>query len=365
MSVKKPTALVAITKHGTELAKRLKAAMPEAELLVSEKFASAAPGATVMKETVSKEIQRWFHDYEEICFVISLGAVVRMIAPVLKDKHSDPGVVCVDDRGQFAISVLSGHVGGANAFCEKVAKALGAQAVVTTASDVGKTLPVDILGRELGWTPEGEENVTRVSASVVNEEPVAFVQECGEKTWWTRDVPLPKSITVLSSLEGVDLSAFKSFLVVTDRLRERLPDVIQDRLVLYRPKSIVLGLGCDRGVPEAAMFEAVETTLKEAGLSLRCVRNVATIDIKGNEPAILSLCERRNWPLVTFTRDELNETFAKVAVPNPSAVVKKYTGTPGVSEPSALRSTGAKTLLQEKRKFPPGITVAVARVVFP
>ena len=355
-------ALVAITKHGTELAKKLQAAMPEAELLVAEKFASAAPGATVMKETVSKEIARWFHMYEEICFVISLGAVVRMIAPVLKDKHTDPGVVCVDDRGRFAVSVLSGHVGGGNAFCERVAEALGATAVVTTASDVGKTIPVDILGRELGWTTEGEENITRVSASVVNEEPVAFVQEAGEKGWWTRDVPLPKTIRMFPSWEEVDPASYKAFLVVSDRLREAFPQGIQDRLVLYRPRSLVLGVGCDRGVPEAALFEAVDATLREAGVSVRSVRNVATIDIKENEPAINALCERRAWPLVTFTRDELNETFGKVRIPNPSAVVKKYTGTPGVSEPSALRSAGVAGLLVEKRKFPPGITVAVARV---
>ncbi len=358
-------ALVAITKHGTELAKRLQAAMPEAELKVPEKFASAAPGAIVMKETVSKEIARWFHDYEEICFVISLGAVVRMIAPVLKDKHVDPGVVAVDDRGQFAISVLSGHVGGANVFCERVAKALGAQSVVTTASDVGKTIPVDILGRELGWSTEGDENITRVSASVVNEEPVAFVQETGERNWWTRDVPLPKCIRVFPDWDGVDPEAFKAFLVVSDRLREAFPAGIQDRLVLYRPKSLVVGTGCDRGVPEADLFDAVETSLRERGLSPRCVRNVATIDIKENEPAINALCSRKGWPLVTFSKDELLETFAAVAVPNPSAVVKKYTGTPGVSEPSSLRSAGAKTLVMEKRKFPPGITVALARVVFP
>ncbi len=359
------TALVAITKHGTELGKKLQAALPGSELLVAEKFAASAPGAVVMKETVSKEIQRWFHAYEEICFVISLGAVVRMIAPVLRDKHTDPGVVCVDDRGQFAVSVLSGHVGGANDFCVRVAKALGAQAVVTTASDVGKTIPVDILGRELGWSTECGENITRVSASVVNEEPVAFVQEAGEGGWWKRDAPLPRSIRLFGTFDGVDLGAFRAFLVVSDRLRERFPEGMQDRLVLYRPRSLVLGLGCDRGVPEEAMRRAVETTLKEAGLSIRSVRNVATIDIKENEPAIFALCERHGWPLVTFTRDELNETFSKVTVPNPSAVVKKYTGTPGVSEPSALRSAGAERLLVEKRKFEPGITVAVARVVFP
>lgn len=355
-------ALVAITKHGTELAKRLKAAMPEAELLVAEKFAAAAPGAIVMRETVSKEIARWFHDYDEICFVISLGAVVRMIAPVLKDKHTDPGVVAVDDRGRFAISVLSGHVGGANAFCGKVAEALGATAVVTTASDVGRTLPVDILGRELGWTTEADENVTRVSAAVVNEEPVAFVQECGERNWWTRETPIPKSIHVSVGWEGMDLAAFKAFLVVTDRLRDRLSAAVQDRVVLYRPKSLVVGVGCDRGVPEEAMAKAVAAALEGAGLSRRCVRNVATIDLKENEPAVYALCERNGWPLVTFTRDELNETFSKLHVPNPSAVVKKHTGTPGVSEPSAMRSAGASRLVVEKRKFEPGITVAVARV---
>lgn len=148
------------------------------------------------------EIARLFTNYDQLVFLVSLGAVVRLIAPHLKSKDIDPGVIVVDDAGQFIIPVLSGHVGGANAYAEKIAQLTQGTAVLTTASDVGKTIPVDILGRELGWQVEAPKiNITRVSAHVVNEEPIAFIQEVGEKNWWTRPTPLPANILYLNALK--------------------------------------------------------------------------------------------------------------------------------------------------------------------
>jgi len=132
---------------------------------------------------------------------------------------------------------LSGHVGGANAYAEKVAALLSATPVLTTASDVGKTIPVDILGRELGWQVEAPKiNITRVSADVVNQQPIAFVQEAGNRNWWTRPTPLPCNIHLFERFEDVDTSQFRSVLWVTRReIAPALWQQLEERLVVYRP----------------------------------------------------------------------------------------------------------------------------------
>nr|MBP8092150.1 cobalamin biosynthesis protein CbiG [Giesbergeria sp.] len=142
--------LIAITKHGAALAARLARDLPQAHVCTASKFATSFADLPqpvhAYAGALRDEIPRLFEQYDQLVFLVSLGAVVRLIAPHLKGKDEDPGVTVVDDAGQFVIPVLSGHVGGANAMSERVADLLGATAVLTTASDVGKTIPVDILG---------------------------------------------------------------------------------------------------------------------------------------------------------------------------------------------------------------------------
>jgi len=234
-------ALVAITKHGAAQAVQLAPQLPFSSIVVSEKFAATMRGLSnpvlVYQGALSAQIEALFQSYDQIVFFVSLGAVVRLIAPYLKSKDEDPGVLVIDDAAQFVIPVLSGHIGGANAYAEQLAALLGATPVLTTASDVGKTIPVDILGRELGWQVECPKiNITRASAAVVNEEPVAFVQEAGAKNWWTRPTPLPGNIKLFSRFEDVDLDGFRAVLWVT---RREIPEDIwlglAERLVVYRP----------------------------------------------------------------------------------------------------------------------------------
>lgn len=178
-----------------------------------------------------------FARYDRIAFFLSLGAVARLIAPHLISKYRDPAVVVIDDAGRFVIPVISGHVGGANAWARELAKMLDATAVITTASDVNNTLSVDILGRELGWRVEASKgNITRASAHVVNGEPVAFVQEAGSREWWPREMPLPSNIHQFERMEEVDLERFEAVLWVTDReIDAALTRGISERLVVYRP----------------------------------------------------------------------------------------------------------------------------------
>ncbi len=234
-------ALVAITRQGAEQVARMARRMPRADIVVSDQFAGIMgelPNTVKgYSGAFSAQIAALFSRYDQIVFFISLGAVVRLIAPHLKSKAEDPGVLVIDDAGQFVIPVLSGHVGGANAFAEQLAVLLNATPVLTTASDVGKTLAVDILGRELGWKVEAPKiNITRVSAHVVNGEPTAFVQETGATSWWTRATPLPANIQLFNRFEDVDLDRYRAVLWVTRReVPQALWQQLEERLVVYRP----------------------------------------------------------------------------------------------------------------------------------
>lgn len=369
-------ALVAITRHGAALAQRLAPRLPEAEVIVAEKFAEQLAGVpnTVKPYTgaFSGQIADLFANYDQIVFFVSLGAVVRLIAPHLKSKDEDPGVLVVDDAAQFVIPVLSGHVGGANAYAEHLATLLGATAVLTTASDVGKTIPVDILGRELGWRVEAPKiNITRVSAHVVNGEPVAFVQEAGARNWWTRPTPLPANIQLFERIEDVDPDRYPAVLWVTRReVPAALRDKLAERLVVYRPPEgkarirVILGVGCDRGTPLETLRSAVARALAAAGIGHESVCGLATIDKKSDEPCIRQLAEQEGWPLAFFTAAQL----AAVPVPNPSETVRRYMGTPAVAEAAALLAAkaGIERLLVEKHKHRGAdgrnATVSIARM---
>ncbi len=233
--------LVAITKHGANQVAAMAANIPTAEIVVSAKFFDLmrdVPNQVNSYEgALRAQMAGLLENYDQVVFFVSLGAVVRLIAPHLKSKDEDPGVLVVDDAAQFVIPVLSGHVGGANAYAEELAQLLGAVPVLTTASDVGKTIPVDIFGRHLGWQVEAPKiNITRVSAHVVNEEPIALVQECGAKNWWTRPTPLPKNIHIFEHFDEVDLDKFPGILWITQReIADSTWQSLAERLVVYRP----------------------------------------------------------------------------------------------------------------------------------
>ncbi|QSO52944.1 cobalamin biosynthesis protein [Alicyclobacillus curvatus] len=357
----KPYAVVAITKHGVEIARRLQAGLAGTDVYYPAKFArgdETARGIYAYDGSVTQFVPELFVRYDGLIGIFSLGAMVRLVAPLLKDKKTDPAVVVIDDQAQHVISVLSGHLGGANQLTQQVARCLGAEPVITTASDVSETLAVDLLGREFGWEIENFEKVTAVSAAVVNEQKVHIVQEAGERNWWPYSKPLPPWFCVYSSTQAAMHDPFDAALVITPRLLT-LPE--QEHFltngVLYRPKVIVLGVGCNRGTKADEIESVVLKTLQDLRLSERSVRNLATIDIKKDEPGLLEVCEGRAWPLVTYTAAELN----RVPLAHPSETVYRYVGAWGVCEPAARLSSGAKDWVLEKVKSG-NVTVSVCMV---
>ena len=240
------TALLAITRHGIALACKLQALQPETHLYLPEKFATETLDGTAHRYSyagkTAGQLAGLFKNYDALICIVSLGAVVRLIAPHLGNKETDPAIIVIDEAGQFVIPVLSGHQGGANQLAGELAQKLGATAVLTTASDARQTLAVDLLGRELGWQIVADHaSLLHASAAMVNHEAVAMVQEAGSKNWWLnhangRSGPLPANLHCAQSLEEIHPQDFSALLWISSReLPAALASAWSGRLIIYRP----------------------------------------------------------------------------------------------------------------------------------
>jgi cobalt-precorrin 5A hydrolase len=346
------TAVVAITKHGIEIARRIKAKMPEVEIYVPQKHSDSGTDIHWFSDPSTQLVGNLFKTSDALVCIFSLGAVIRMVAPHLVDKKSDPAVVVIDDRANHVISALSGHLGGANALARLLASILGAQPVITTAADVNETIAVDLVGREFGWTIENFGNVTGVSAKMVNEERIALYQDAGERNWW--QAQMPKNVVIVNNIEEIKSVEFSAALVITDRVVD--PQVAA-KSVIYRPKSLVVGIGLHRDTSSETIESGVAEVFEKNGLAMTSVRNIASVDRGARVKGLDEFAEKHRLPVVIYDKAEL----AKVDVPNPSAAVQKFEGTASVSEAASLLSSGGR-LVVPKQKFPPNLTVAVCRV---
>ena len=287
-----------------------------------------------------------WNEGDALVLFLATGAAVRLLAPLLKDKRRDPGVVCVDDAGRFAVALVGGHAGGANELAERVADALGAVAVVTTASDSLHVPALDSLGEKLGFKVEEGSDLAAVGAALISGEKVQLMSE---RRWPIG--PLPENVasvqasTSLGELEGPSI-------LITDQL---LPDAPRPSVV-YRPPSLVVGVGCSRGASAAEILGLLESALREAGLSQKSVASLSSIDVKSDEAGLLEAAQALSVPLSFYTAEKL----AAVEVPNPSPVVAGAVGTPSVAE-AAVLAAGAQLLL-EKRKSR-NATVAIGRLL--
>ncbi|GIF66652.1 precorrin-3B C(17)-methyltransferase [Asanoa ishikariensis] len=297
----------------------------------------------------------WANNDVVVCF-LATGATVRLIAPLLADKHTDPGVVCVDEAGRFAVALTGGHDGGANDAARRIAALLGAEPVITTATDSVGLPPLDGFGADLGFRLADPAPVARVTRAMLDGAGVTVVSDA---TWPVPPLPAgadpaqPDDDTTqpVPSLSG----AGSVRLVVSDRT-----DAVGD--LLYRPPSLVVGVGASRGVTAEAVAAVVDAALATGGLDRASVRALATVDVKADEAGILAFAEDQGWPVLTFPADDL----AAEDVPTPSEVVRAAVGTPSVAEAAALRAArdaGRDASLVVAKRVTPTATAAVARLV--
>lgn len=358
-------------------------------MFLDRRFLIAGDIAQAFDLPVRPVVGKVLREYQAVVLFLPVGAAIRLIAPYLQHKHQDAAVVCVDDAGRFAVSLISGHVGGADCLAEAVARVLGATPVITSGSHVVETLAVDLLGREFDWKLEAESMaVTRASAAVVNGDPVGIYQNAGETDWWMPDSPLPENLALYDSLKALVESSCSAALIITDESDplvgngETIQQAFAGRhLVLYRPRTLVAGMGCRRGVPIEELEHLLVDTFRETNLSLSSLSCIATADLKQDEPGLLALAEKYGVPLVCYSGEQLNAVFPSSPVATggvtseaseqesgaqgltPSEKAHSLLGIWGVSEPAAILASGSNSLLVPKHKGARA-TVAVARQNF-
>ena len=342
--------VLAITKNGINIGEKLKELFPNWDIFVPSKLSNENKSITWYSEPTSDKIIELFKNSNALICLFSLGAVIRLIAPYLKDKKTDPAVIVIDDKTNFVISVLSGHIGGANELTQEISEKLNALPVITTAADVNKTIAVDLVGREFGWKIDDETTVTKISAHMVNAEPIGVFQQTGNKKWYKE---LPKNVTIYNSLEELKKSNSKAHLIISDTI---IDSELAQESVIYRPQSLVIGIGLHWDTTKDTIKNGIEHCLKKFNLSSKCIAKLVSIKKPEDVQGLIDLGKEMQIPVEYVNREEL----AEIITPNPSSTVKAFEGTASVSEAAAIKVSNGE-LIVEKQKFPPNLTIAIAR----
>jgi cobalt-precorrin 5A hydrolase/precorrin-3B C17-methyltransferase len=301
-------------------------------------LAGAWPDAHLYEGRAKVALQKAWKECEGVVLFLATGAAVRLVAPLLDSKRRDPGVVTVDDAGNFAVALCGGHEGGANALAARVAETLGGTPVITTASDSVGVSALDSLGEKLDLRLEGDSDLASVGAALVSGERVSLVMDRRFPLG-----PLPENVIRTDESEA-------PLILISDQVAE-----VPRPVVVYRPPSLVAGIGCSRGAGAEEILDLLRRSLAEARLAQKSVAALASIEVKRDEAGLLVAAEKLDLPILFHTAEALSE----VEAPNPSELVREAVGTPSVAE-AAVVSCGAELVL-EKRKSA-NATVAIGRL---
>lgn len=329
--------IIAFTTNGCRTAKAVAEAFPDDEVELFAKSTSEELGLTHVDSSMREWTRNAFSRYDAIVFVGAIGIAVREIAPFVKSKDTDPAVISVDEKGKFAVPILSGHIGGANGFAVSIAGAIGALPVVTTATDINGKIAIDAFAVNNNLTISSLKAAKEIAARILAGDPVGTV--CDVKA--IGEIP-PELSGPSDSPTGVYIGT-----------EDRNPFPVTLRLI---PRDLVLGIGCRRDTPQADIEDMVSKALAEAGVSMDRVRSAASIDLKKDEAGLLAFASDHRLPMTFYTPDELNElegTFSR------SDFVRSVTEVDCVCERSAVKESRGGRLILNKYAGN-GVTVAIA-----
>lgn len=307
------------TNKGKSLAERLKGILSEHDTVVVPK---GVPLAFVCGDA--------FVDNEALVFIGAAGIAVRAIAPFVRDKLKDPPVIVIDENGSFVIPVLSGHVGGANSLALEIADALGAQPVITTATDVSGAFSVDVFAKENGLKIANREGIAKVSSSALEGKPVTIC---------IKDYPPEEPVDVL---------------IADEDAAEGLKDSAK---IVLCPKKYAIGMGCRRGRSFEELKAFAEEVLQDNGIDINDAGCIATIDVKKDEEGLKRLSQAWRMPLITFDAGLLAKAEGEFSH---SETVLEKVGVDNVCERAAVLAAGRGSQLRVKKTARDGMTIAVA-----
>ena len=327
--------IIAITQNGLALAKKLKAQFPDSVIYTLDKWHDEE--CTPIEPDLSTFTAQLFDRHKTLVYIMATGIVVRSIALHLVDKTVDPAVVVLDEKGQFAISLLSGHLGGANAVASEIAGTMGATAVITTASDVQGMPSVDMIAQKHQLIIDSMHDAKILTAMTVN----------GQKVGWRNDSLL--NLPCYYPCDEIDAEG----LVVVSNRTDLAEKVLSAQLI---PQNITVGVGCRRGISGQQIIDFVTEQLQLNSISEMSIRQLASIDIKSDEQGVLDAAAHFGVPAVfveTTEIEKIEQDFSS------SAFVKSQVGVSGVCEPAAFIAGGRTGEFISRKKSKEGITVAI------
>lgn len=336
-------AMWAVTPGGAALSRTILENQGNIDLFVSSRLSDVdIPHQTF--DRLSSMVFRVFHHYRGHIFIMATGIVVRTIAPLLENKTEDPAVVVMDEKGRFAVSLVSGHLGGANELAEKMARITGGQAVITTATDVNELPSIDNIAKMTNLVIENPSAIKTVNMAILNKNPVVVIDPY---------------CRIKDHLNGI---------VVSDEKDDNRPGIyigedirpIPDHYLILRPKTLVVGIGCNRNTAAAEMAAFLDKTMADMGLSKLSIRNFSTIDIKKDEPGLRRLADDLNTDIEFYSKIQLNDIQP---ISKPSETVFKHVGVKSVCEAAALISAKTNILILPKTKTP-NVTLAIAKIEY-
>jgi cobalt-precorrin 5A hydrolase len=345
-------AIIAITRNGARIGADLLAGIPKSRLFVIEKHATG--DAHPFSAGVQNLMDRLWPDYGGFVFIMATGIVVRTIAPLLQAKDRDPAVVVLDDAGRFAVSLLSGHIGGANALAKTCAGLIGSIPVITTATDVNELPSFDMLAKENGWLIDDLTRVKVLNALLLEGKEIAVVDHGSVVRHYCAGKGL---LTFHEDVAGALESGASGQLVVTNRIIP--PRQRSQQMLVLRPVNLCLGIGCNRGTSDDEIESVVQEYLEELSLSFKSVKCIATAQAKGDEAGLLEYAAASGLPMLLFESAQLNEVDA----PSPASDhAMAAIGARGVAEPAALLASEGGSLLLHKVKSG-NVTLAIAQTL--
>lgn len=323
-------AVISITENGKRISDKISEKL-DCERYSFKKYPSEN---SVIFENLSEITGEIFRKYDGIIFICAVGIAVRCIAPHIKSKQCDPAVITVDENGKFAVSVLSGHIGGANRLTEIVSDITGAVAVVTTATDTGKKFSPDSFARANGLYICDMNTAKLIASEILKENKIGFYSEYPYKN-------IPDELIADSNFKyGICISDVKK-------------NIFENTLNLI-PKKFVIGTGCKRNTDSDIFEDFILDMLEENNIDINLVYSISTIDIKRNETALIRFSRKYNIPLNFYSADELMSIEGEFSC---SDFVLKTTGTDNVCERCAVM--GGNSLILKKHSGN-GVTFALA-----
>lgn len=343
----KRIAVLALTKNGFDLAEEIKNEFVNIELITINK--NKRRSWLNLGDKLKEVIDEIFDKYDALVFIMATGIVVRMVADHIKKKSVDPAVIVIDEKNNYTISLLSGHLGGANDLTRELSGFLGNIPVITTATDVNNRKALDVLSSDYGLAIEPIELIKVFNTKILNSEIIESFIDDG-LILESNDLLNPKGMSALSVGD-------KEKAIITNK-------VIDDTENIYlRPRNLVLGVGCRKDFSAEKFEERVLNALAESRLSLASVSEIRSVDLKAEEKAILDFSEKYDIPFVTYTSDELNRVFKEYPDLEKSEFVFKNIGTYGVAESSILVDGKEKVQIILNKQKLQGMTLAIGEFV--